>query len=559
MRKINKFLLGIMGGLALLAFAGCDDSQSHEINPTNTIDVITVDEALRELQSFVGSIDPHISEPVRGVDTEFRTEAEILPDIEITYPIVLEGTNQVTAEIFVSPEKSGNGMDGLFLTIAESFNAGNFEINGQTVSVSIRNMPSGTGLDYIVSGIHIPDGFTPSNDMWGQIMAANNVNFNTITYRTIGNTSGLLMRESVYNEMIANHGEITIQSLVNAVANDGILLGYTSPFTSSVGLDLLVSLMYHFDSSNPVSESAVSQLNAFQNNVPASFFNTLQLRDAARNGSIDVMSISYQTFVNTPEFNGFTFTPLGGRQDSPMYTFSDGIYAQIVELFTDYILNDENQVLATQYGFNELDNHTTDLTVDNRLLSSIQMSWRENRSGGRSTVAVFVADVSGSMRGEPIHSLRESLLNSVQYINDSTYVGLISYHSDVTIELPIARMDSTHRSYFIGTVQGLEPQGQTATFDATLVALQMLQDHIEENPDIRPIIFLLSDGETNRGNSLERIAPIVQALGVPIVTIGFNDEFPELEELSKINEGVSINANNDDLMYRLRNLFNAGM
>jgi len=560
MRKINKFFLGIMGVIVFLTFAGCDVLLSDDTNNnTSNIDVITEDEALIELQSFVNSIGPNISEPVRGIDTDFRTEAEVLPDIETAFPIVLEGTNQITAEIFVSPEKAGTGMDGLFITLAESFNSQNLEINGQTVSVSIRDISSGVGLDYIVSGIHIPDGFSPSNAVWGQLMAANNVNFNTIAERTVGDVSGLVMRENIYNDLIESHGEITFESLIDVVENGGILFGYANPFVSSTGLDLLTHLMYHFDNSNPVSESAIRQLHDFQANIPASFFNTLQLRDAARNGSIDLMSVAHHAFVNTPELRGFTFVPLGGRQDSPMHTFSDGIEAQIVELFTEYILNDENQALATEHGFNEFDDHTHDLDLDNRLLSAIQMTWRENRDGGRPTVAVFVADVSGSMMGEPIHSLRESLLNSVQYINETTYVGLISYHSDVTIELPIAQMDSTHRSYFVGTVQSLEPQGQTATFDATLVALQMLQDHVEENPNVRPIIFLLSDGETNRGHTLERIAPIVQALGVPIITIGFNDEFPELEELSEINEGISINANNDDLMYRLRGLFNAGM
>ena len=231
MRKRNQFLLGIMGIITFLALTvGCDGLDGSQNNDTSSIDAITEDEALTELRSFVNSINPNISEPVRGVDTEFRTEAEVLPDIETAFPIVLEGTNQITAEIFVSPEKAGTGMDGLFITLAESFNSQNLEINGQTVSVSIRDISSGVGLDYIVSGIHIPDGFSPSNAVWGQLMAANNINFNTVAHRTVGDVSGLVMRENIYNNMIDNHGEVTFESLIDVVENDGILFGYANPF-----------------------------------------------------------------------------------------------------------------------------------------------------------------------------------------------------------------------------------------------------------------------------------------------------------------------------------------
>ena len=538
----------IIALLALVLLAAC--GQGGEL---------TKEEAARELHSFVNRIDPIEGTPVRGVDTEIRTEADILPDIDSHFPIVLEGTNQVNAEIFVSPEKSGHGLDGLFLEIAESFNAQQFEINGQTVSVSIRNISSGTGLDYITSGVHIPDGYTPSTVLWGQLMAAENIPFQVVAQRTIGDTRGLLMRQSIYDQLVANYGEVTISSLVSAVKNDGLLLGYTNPYTSSVGLDLLVQLMTYFDPENPVSEQAVSQLNEFQTHIPASFFTTLQLRDAAKNGSIDIMSISYQNFLSAPEFAGFKFVPMGGRQDSPMYAFGEGVSVEIVHKFTDYLLSEQNQLLATEYGFNQQDDFVGELQVHDRLLSSIQRTWRENRDGSRPTVAVFIADTSGSMRGEPMDSLQQSLLNALPYINESTYVGLVSYNSDVTIELPIAQMDATQRSYFIGTVQNLEPQGATATFDATLVALQMIQEQLEQTPNARPLIFLLSDGETNEGATLSRISPIVHALGIPIVTIGFNDDFAELVELSQINEGASINANTDDLMYQMRSLFKAGM
>lgn len=179
-------------------------------------------------------------------------------------------------------------------------------------------------------------------------------------------------------------------------------------------------------------------------------------------------------------------------------------------------------------------------------------------------MAVFVADVSGSMGGVPLQELQASLINASQYINNTNYVGLVSYSSDVTINLPIARFDLNQRSYFTGAVQDLSPGGNTATYDAVLVALDMLmkaQESVEAETGqkIRPLLFVLSDGETNIGNKLSDIRDVVEGLEVPCYTIGYNANLDALAELSAINEAASINADSDDVIYALKSLFNAQM
>ena len=70
---------------------------------------------------------------------------------------------------------------------------------------------------------------------------------------------------------------------------------------------------------------------------------------------------------------------------------------------------------------------------------------------------------------------------------------------------------------------------------------------------------MLSDGETNVGNTLKDIRPIVTGMEVPCYTIGYNANLSALQELSAINEAASINADNDDVIYSLKSLFNAQM
>ena len=51
----------------------------------------------------------------------------------------------------------------------------------------------------------------------------------------------------------------------------------------------------------------------------------------------------------------------------------------------------------------------------------------------------------------------------------------------------------------------LQAGGSTATFDAIAVAMKMIEEQRAIDPNLKPMIFVLSDGETNRGHSLNDI------------------------------------------------------
>lgn len=557
---MKKSLL-VIGALALSVIMLSACSTDGKIgSDSDSIKDISKKDAQTELASYIKKIKPETANPKRDIDSSSLQEAAELPPIEKSYPLSVEGENQINAEIFVSPEKAGTGKDGLFNDLAESFNNQKMTIDNKTISVSIRPMSSGTGMDYISTNNYLPDGYSPSNTQWGYMLTSNGSKLETLAERTIGNTGGLLMKESLYDEMIKKYGQIDMNALVKSVNDDGKLLGYTNPYTSSTGLSLLTQVLYHFDNTNPLSDQAKAGLQDFQRNLPSTFINTPQLREVAKNGSVDILSISYQTYINTPEFSQYKYIPFGIRHDSPMYAVGDvnSDKKQVIQKFTEYVENESNQKKASDYGFNQLNDYSfADQTTDGKLLTSIQRVWKENKNGGKPIIGVFVADTSGSMEGEPLASLKKSLLNSSKYIGDDAQIGLVSYSSDVTVELPIATMDATQRSYFTGAVKNLQADGGTATYDATLVALNMIQEKMKDNPDARPIIFVLSDGQTNEGYSFEKIAPIVKSMGVTINTIGYNEDIAELKKLSNINESATINANSDDVVYQLKQLFNA--
>ncbi|MNP59812.1 hypothetical protein D3C76_1548380 [compost metagenome] len=87
----------------------------------------------------------------------------------------------------------------------------------------------------------------------------------------------------------------------------------------------------------------------------------------------------------------------------------------------------------------------------------------------------------------------------------------------------------------------------------------MLLEAKEQNPNAKLMLFVLSDGEQNRGLNLDKITPVIEAFKIPIYTIGYNADIDALNVLSSINEAASINADSEDVIYKLSNLFNAQM
>ncbi|MHC1755850.1 MAG: VWA domain-containing protein [Methanosarcina sp.] len=483
---------------------------------------------------------------------------ENLPDIS-KYPPQVNNSTPTYIEIFSSTEKAGSGADGWLTEVARDFNDASITIDGKQVSIRLRGIPSGEAADYITSGKYLPDAYTPSNELWGEMIVSKGVKAELVQERLAGNVAGILLTKSKKEELVNKYGAINTKTITDAVANKELAMGYTNPFASSTGLNFLVSTLYTFDSSNLLSDKAKAGFEGFQSNIPVVAYTTLQMRESARSGVLDGFVLEYQTYVNTPDIKYYEFTPFGFRHDSPMYAIGEPSdeKMKILNEFVEFSQQEKYQTLATEYGFNGFNEYQSEAgPVSGDVIIQSQKLWKEKK---KPICAVFVADVSGSMMGEPLNNLKNSLLKGQYYIGEDNMVGLVSYSSDVNIDLPIDRFDLNQRASFAGAVNDLQAGGGTATFDGIAVAMKMIQDQRAADPNLRPIIFVLSDGETNEGHSLNDIKYIVEDLGIPIYTIGYNADLPALQAISSINEAASINADTDDVVYKLGNLFNAEM
>lgn len=562
--KAMKRFFALMLAMACL-LSGCGATGYEENN------TYTYEEATKELESKLTKVTvTDIPAPLDIYDVD--AVKTTLADID-TFPLTVKGKGEIDIEIAAATELSAEAPDDLINVWAEKFNRSKIEVNGKIASVTIRKITSGEVLTYMTEGDYCPDVYIPSAYCWGEMLKAKGINAQKLADRLVGNTAGILMEKDTYDRFIEKYHEVTVDKVLEASLAGDLTFACTNPYTSTTGLNNLATTLFCFDNNNPLSDTAVQKLLEYQRQSPPVAYTTAVLRNQASKGIIKAMVMEEQAYRNAPELKDFVYTPIGIRHDHPVYTFDyvDEEKQAVAKKFVEYCLSEEAQKIANEKGFNLHDDYKEQSAgLDGAGYLAAQKIWKANKDGGKPVIAVFVADISGSMnKNGALDALKDSLLSTASYIKSDNYIGLVSYSDDVYINLnPIPfdeetqtyqtlQFDETQRAYFSGAVKSLTANGGTATYDAVLVALDILRQGAAEIPDAKLMLFVLSDGDQNRGYSLNRITDIVGGMRVPVYTIGYNlEDTGELKELSNINEAALINAKTDDIVNELRNLFN---
>lgn len=551
-RKICSLLMFVMMCVALAGCSATSDVYFEE----KEYGSLSEKEALKELNALLSDVDVYnVEDPHLDIYTDDISEAAALADIS-TFDISVQGSGTINIEVAGSTELTSEAPDDWLNIVAKKFNGEGMQIDGKSVSVTVRQITSGEAVTYITKADYQPELLIPSNEAWGKMIEASGIDITKLSDRIAGNTAGILISD----EALSKVSEVTVSNVLSAAQAGDITFAYTNPYTSSTGLNMLTQMLYSFDNSNPLSAKASSALMEYQKTAPPVAYTTAVLRNQAKKGVIDTMVMEEQAYINTPELSDYTYVPFGIRHDHPAYTFSwaSEEEKQACQMFIDYCLEDKNQKLADERGFNlHNDYKSVDTGMTGTDYLTAQSLWKDNKTGGRPVVAMFVADVSGSMGGEPLNSLQTSLIATLPFIGSEHYVGLVSYSSDVTVNLEIAKFDDKQRAYFSGEVKNLVATGGTHTYDAVLVAMDHINKQMQDMPDAVPLIILLTDGDAGGGVTLKRIAPIVSGMQVPVYCIAYNYETTDdLKTLSGINEASAVNATTDDIVNQLRNLFN---
>ncbi|HPE60999.1 MAG: VWA domain-containing protein [Thiothrix sp.] len=551
----------ILGTLGLCAVLGLLASCTDGVDSPET--------AEKAIQKLVkDSIQPSFNENTFKANIRLTTTnlMSMLPDLQ-EYPVGLAARDDArteAVEIVTSSEKAGQGRDGFYLEMADAFNRQNQTIsNGKRAQVAIRKIPSGLGAQFIIAGQYVPDAYSPSNTLWGQMLEANGVKLETVAEATAPNTAGIVVKKAKA-DLITTEGKLDIAKLLTNVTSGSFAMGYTNPYESSTGMNFLLTVLNafaHGDETQMLSPDVASAFEAFQTGVPFVAQTTIQMRDAAQgSGVLDALVMENQSWVNVTGMNDYEFVPFGVRHDSPLYATpeADAAEREVLALFARFLATQTSQL--DRYGFGKLPDYQSAYTIsDGSIIGQAQKLWKQKKSGGRPIAAVFVADVSGSMEGARINNLRKALIESADLISTNNAIGLVTYSDRVNVDLMIRPFDVQQKALFTGAVQRLVTGGRTATNDAVLVAANLLLDYGRQHPDAKKVIFLLSDGETNRGLDFPEVEKPLEFSGIPIHAIGYEVSSDHLRALSSLAEGAYIESSAGSASYRIGNLLNSEM
>ena len=495
---------------------------------------------------------------------------DTLPDISkfelVVNPTVAPG--EVAVEIFASVEKAGKGFDGWLVEVANDFNRSNLRLrNGQSAKVKIRAIASGEGYQFIAAQKYLPDAYSPSHVLWMKMLAAKGIALTPISERLLGDVAGIVMKERVWRTLQSKYGTVEVQHVLDAVAQGSIAMGYTDPFVSSAGLNFLVAVLATFAQGDPnkmLADDVVSAFEAFQRGVPFVALTTPQMRDSVQNdGSLEAFIVNRAVFAKAPAFqSGYAFIPYGIRHDSPLYGIGQLTTEkhEALRLFAQFASQAPAQKLATEYGFNQLSDYTPAFAPPpGEVLIEAQRVWKRKKDAGRPIVAVFLGDVSGSMEGVPLRNLKRALMAGSQFIDPENSIGLVVFNQEVKQLLPVGKFTLNQRALFTAAVQDMHAGGGTAMYDGILVALKMLVAAKAKQPECKPLLIVLTDGETNTGLSFDKVKPVLSGVKIPIYTIGYNAKLDILRQISAVNEAASLNADEGDIAYKIGALLNAEM
>ena len=527
-------------------------------------------------ESALQQLDKLVTETIRPSRRENNYRANIqltqtnllsmLPSMS-EYPMTLDArdSSRVEAvEIFTSSEKAGSGRDGLYVEMAQAFNNQQIKIgNGKIAQIGIRKIASGLGAAFILAQRNTPDAFSPSNHLWGDMLSGQGISLSLIADVTAPNTAGVIVRKSK-KDLITTNDQLDIQKLLTEVTTGNFAMGYTNPYQSSTGLNFLITVLNAFaegDESQMLAPDVSSAFEAFQAGVPFVAQTTLQMRDAAvDSGVLDALVMEHQSWVNVKGMGDYEFLPFGVRHDSPLYATAeaDNAEREVLQLFAQFL--EQKKRAVTDYGFGRQANYQSSYTLDNgAMILNAQKIWKDKKSGGRPIAAVFVADVSGSMDGSRIKNLKRALIESSDLISSGNSIGLVSYNEQVNVDLSIKQFNIQQKSLFIGAVERLQTGGGTATNDAVLVAAQELVEFAKSNPNHKLVIFVLSDGETNKGLEYASVEKTMEWTGIPIHSIAYELSSEHLKAMAGLAEGAYIESSAESASYRIGNLLNSEM
>jgi len=576
-RLKKSFFLGMIAGLSLTLLWGCFAVGIPGVESAEEAETVLLETVIPKLDTEEAFVED-------AVASRYTTDiiSDPLPEIE-DFPLYAASpandSETIYLEIFSSSEKANveKANERWLVEVAETFNAQGFTTDsGQPIQVGIRQIPSGTAARLLAAGTVQPAGYSPSNDLWVQMINSEGVKTTVVQERLVPNTAGLVLQAEAYEAL---GGDVTFEQVLDGMISGQLIAGYPNPYTSSTSLNLLYSLFWRsaglqdgeaLTVANLESPEVNSVFNAFQDQVLITTTTTLDLqeifiRDPDKLQAFPLEYQNYQTLVQLPGFETVKFVPFGIPHNNPLVGFdwNAPAEAEALQIFGEFAVSSEMQAIARQQGFEAtayLQSGNAPPIPEGEVLTAAQTYWKARKDGGRTVYLMTVVDTSGSMEGEPLNAVKEGLQVASSVINAGNQVGLITFGDRAVYRLPLAPFDDLQHKRLLAAVDALRADGSTAMYDATLMGLGELMKKRQSDPDGRFYLLLLTDGEANRGYTFGEVDELISYSGVRVYPIAYGEvNEDELQAIAQLRESTVKTGTTENVQDLLKGLFQTNL
>ena len=571
-----RFTTWLVAALSLTVLWGCFGGGIDNVDSTEAAEQVLLDKVLPGIEITEAFIPDQVAQ-------SYATDSisEPLPDIE-DFPLYAAnpGSDGVYLEIFSSSEKANvdKQNERWLVEVAEAFNQERVTTSsGQLIQVGIRKIPSGTAARLLAAGAVQPAGYSPSNDLWVEMLKAEDVAITSVTERLVPNTAGFVMQKAAYDQL----GEdVSFDQVVDAMISGQLTAGYPNPYTSSTSLNLLYSLFWRaaghqgteatLTLADLESPDVNSVFSAFQQQVLITTTTTLDLqeifiRDPDKLQAFPLEYQNYQSLIQLPGFESVAFVPFGIPHNNPLVGFgwNSPDQAAALQAFGEFATSSEMQQLATAQGFETtpyLQGTDQPPIPSGEVLTAAQSYWKARKDGGRTVYLMTVVDTSGSMDGEPLVAVKEGLKIASSTINAGNYVGLVTFDDNAVYRVPLEPFDQLQHQRFLAAVDSLVAGGSTAMYDATLVGLGELMKQRQQDPEGLFYLLLLTDGDATRGYNFRDVENLLSYSDIRIYPIAYGDvNEAELESIAQLRESTVKTGNPENVQDLLKGIFQTNL
>lgn len=156
----------------------------------------------------------------------------------------------------------------------------------------------------------------------------------------------------------------------------------------------------------------------------------------------------------------------------------------------------------------------------------------------------ILIDTSGSMKGEPIESVKVGLADMVATLRQDPYaletvcISIITFDREVSQVLPLTELENLQMPDILTPDTGPTHLGKALKMLCDKIAVEVKRGTPEQKGDWRPLLFILTDGNPSDVQDYNQIIPKVKSLNFASIVACAAGPKAKVEPLQQLTDQV---------------------